>query len=391
VALHDAGQAGDQVYMALEYVDGGNLAQQIIDGQPLLENKALQIIMACAQGLSAIHDTGIVHRDIKPENILLTQQGVPKIADLGLARSVLGDDRMTATGFAMGTPAFMSPEQARGIADIDGRADVYSLGATLYLLLTGKPPFSGGTPYETVYQIMSQPVPDPRVSNPHITPATAAIIYHCLAKEREKRYQSAEHLLTDLLACQSGKALVYAPRLPSDLHAQTWLANLRLPNIKQHGRSVINFCRQRSGFEKWLLGMAVISLMLAISLFAFYGGTSLSHRPGHIKEITEAGNPFKAIKESVRGTLVVEVDLEVGELYRRTLSLLAKQGLPIKEQKYDGITAHIQSVFANGDNISMVIQPRISAEPSAAAEVAIQVGAFGDKGKARALIEAIVK
>nr|MBA3938581.1 serine/threonine protein kinase [Planctomycetota bacterium] len=132
VACYDAGRADGQLYMAMELVSGGDLAQLLErKGGTLDEALALNLMRDSAAGLEAIEAAGLIHRDLKPANIFLTERGVAKLADLGLVRFT-GDDRVTQPGMVMGTPAYISPEQARGVADVDIRTDIYSLGASLY-------------------------------------------------------------------------------------------------------------------------------------------------------------------------------------------------------------------------------------------------------------------
>jgi len=151
VTCYDTGRDKGHLYIALEFVDGGDVEDLLKEhGGMLPEQRALEVVYDCLMGLSAIEAAGLVHRDIKPGNIFITQRGEAKLADLGLARRSDGDDRMTQTGSIIGTPAFMSPEQAQGEAEIDVRSDIYALGATLYAMLTGANPFKGKTPFAVV-------------------------------------------------------------------------------------------------------------------------------------------------------------------------------------------------------------------------------------------------
>ena len=140
------------------------------------EAKALQLIAQCAEGLQAIADAGLIHRDIKPGNIFMRADGTPVIGDLGLARQVDGDDRMTMTGMAMGTPAYMSPEHVRGQADVDIRTDIYALGAMLFKLVTGEEPYTGDTLYVITNKILNDPVPDPRRLNGALSAGICAML-----------------------------------------------------------------------------------------------------------------------------------------------------------------------------------------------------------------------
>ncbi|MFW5829239.1 MAG: protein kinase domain-containing protein, partial [Planctomycetota bacterium] len=208
VTIHDAGQVDGVLYMAFEFVGGGDLAELIKRRGALPPAEALSIIIACADGLQAIHEAGLVHRDIKPQNIFLDQRGVPKLGDLGLARSAAGDDRMTMTGVGIGTPAYMSPEQAEGLPDIDIRSDIHALGATLYTLLTGRAPFSGATPFTVTKQVMDGDRPRLRAHRPEISASLEAVVLQAMAVDRNERYADpmrfAQALRAELATSSSG-------------------------------------------------------------------------------------------------------------------------------------------------------------------------------------------
>ncbi len=205
VTIYDTGEADGHLYMALQFVPGGDLATRIKRDGKMNEDEALRIIAGCARGLIAIHAAGLVHRDIKPSNIFLTTEGTPKIGDLGLARNIIDDEKLTFAGDLVGTPSYMAPEQAKGSQDIDHRADIYSLGTSLYHLLTGRPPFQGSSPFLIGHQVIAEVPQDPRELNRAMSPVMAAIIHHAMRKDRTLRYQSAEELLVDVELLRSGK------------------------------------------------------------------------------------------------------------------------------------------------------------------------------------------
>ena len=221
VAIHDAGEVDGFLFMAIEFVDGTDLGKLLKTRGLLDEATALKVMIGCCRGLEAIHAAGLVHRDIKPANIFLDRKGEPKIGDLGLARHVDGEDRMTMTGNAWGTPAYMPPEQLRGVADIDIRCDLYALGATLFTVLTGSEPFTGPTAFVVTTRILTEPSPDPRTLNRTVTPAVAAIIRTCLEKEREKRYATPTALRVDLERARDHLPLAFAQVVGSDVVTDT--------------------------------------------------------------------------------------------------------------------------------------------------------------------------
>lgn len=214
ITIYDAGHDGEQLYMACQLVRGGDLSQ-LLFGRPdgvLTEHKALSILIDCCKGLQALHQAGLVHRDIKPGNIFLGDKGEVYIGDLGLARhaGADGSDRMTMTGTAVGTPAYMSPEHIQGISDLDIRTDVYALGATLFRCVTGREPFPGDTLFVVTHKILTEPLTDPRRLNTSLSAATAAIIKKAMAKAREERYAEPRDLQADLERARDGRPLLGA-------------------------------------------------------------------------------------------------------------------------------------------------------------------------------------
>lgn len=205
ISVIDVGYDNGQLYMALELVTGGDAAQLAARlGGVLPEARALEIIRDCCQGLQTLYEARLIHRDIKPANIFITKEGVAKLADLGLARSEQGDDRLTASGHMIGTPAFMSPEQASGNSDIDTRSDLYALGASLFALTTGSPPFTGNGVFAIAAKLLTEPAPDARALNPRLSEATARVIARCLAKSPAERFQSPQDLAVAVSAALAG-------------------------------------------------------------------------------------------------------------------------------------------------------------------------------------------
>jgi serine/threonine-protein kinase len=198
VPVYDAGEVEGRPYFTMEFVEGGSLAQKL-SGTPQPARQAAALVTTLAEAVQVAHQGGIVHRDLKPANILLTADGTPKIADFGLARRLEGGAGLTQSGVPMGTPSYMAPEQARGQARATGPAvDVYALGALLYELLTGRPPFRAETPAETVRQVIDQePVPPARF-NAKVPRDLETICLKCLQKDPGKRYVTAAQLGADL-------------------------------------------------------------------------------------------------------------------------------------------------------------------------------------------------
>jgi len=205
VAVMDAGhdEATNLYYIVMEFIGGGSLAWHLRNG-PLPEKKALAIVTGIAHALVIAEENRIVHRDIKPENIMLDLRGTAKLADLGLAKHSLDSQvSLTLGGSFMGTPAYMSPEQARDAKVADTRDDIYSLGASFYECLTGEPPFQGETPYNIMSELLTKPSPRPLAVRPDLSNCADLICRKMMAKTRDLRYQDAHALLEDLQIAQA--------------------------------------------------------------------------------------------------------------------------------------------------------------------------------------------
>lgn len=205
-------------YFVMEYVEGKTLYDvmqppPVGEGRVFSEAEALEVMIQITEALVHAHERGLIHRDIKPKNILLTPQGIAKLTDLGLARAV--DDKQAAeseAGKAYGTPYYISPEQIRGEVDIDFRADIYSMGATLYHLVTGRPPFDAETPSAVMHKHLKDRLIPADHLNTSLSSGLGEIIDVCMAKRREERYASTTDLLEDLRAIQRHEPPIHSHR-----------------------------------------------------------------------------------------------------------------------------------------------------------------------------------
>src|SRR3989440_130876 len=198
VPIHEVGERDGQCYFSMKFVEGGQL-DEVVRRAPMSIRQGAELIAKVARTVHYAHEHGILHRDIKPGNILLDAKGEPHLTDFGLARLVESESSVTHTLEVLGTPSYMAPEQAVGNnAAISGVTDVYGLGAVLYQLLTGQPPFAGGTTYETIKLLLDTEPRQPRVLNPKSDRDLSTICLKCLEKDPKRRYSSALALAEDL-------------------------------------------------------------------------------------------------------------------------------------------------------------------------------------------------
>ena len=211
VPVYEVGQHEGQHYFSMGFVEGESLAERLAEG-PLAARESGELLAQVAEAIEFAHRRGVIHRDIKPANILIDRSGQPRVTDFGLARKVQGDSGLTASGQIMGTPSFMAPEQARGErGGVGPPADVYSLGATLYCMVTGRPPFQAATAIETVLMVISEePVPPSRL-NASVPRDLETIALKCLRKDPGRRYASAGDMALDLRRFLRGEPIVARP------------------------------------------------------------------------------------------------------------------------------------------------------------------------------------
>jgi WD40 repeat protein len=211
VPIFEFGQHEDQHYFSMGFVDGQSLAQRLSRG-PMPSRQAAELIARVSDAIGYAHARGVIHRDLKPANILLDRDENPRVTDFGLAKKVEEPGGLTRPGSTMGTPSYMPPEQARGLhQDIGPAADVYALGATLYCMVTGRPPFQAASSMQTLFQVVAaEPVP-PRRLNPAVDRDLETIILKCLEKDRARRYAEAVALGADLRRYLAGEPIEARP------------------------------------------------------------------------------------------------------------------------------------------------------------------------------------
>lgn len=209
----DVGVSNGVHYFAMEYVDGPTVGQLLKRGGALDEKRSINIILQIARALDHAHRLGLVHRDIKPENIMLTRSGVAKLCDLGLAKlSAQGDSGRTDPGASMGTPNYISPEQARGAEEVDIRADIYSLGATFYHMVVGEVPFPSENAAIAITKHLTEEVAPPNERNPLVSRDVSYVIVRMMQKDKAKRYQTPGEVVADLEKILAGQPVAPVKR-----------------------------------------------------------------------------------------------------------------------------------------------------------------------------------
>ncbi len=251
VPIYEFGKHDGEHYFSMGYVEGGNLAAQLAEG-PLTPRRAAELVASVAEAVHYAHLQGVVHRDLKPANILLDAAGQPRVSDFGLAKQVASDSSLTVAGQVIGTPGYMPPEQAAGDIDRVGpRSDIYSLGAILYCLLTGRPPFQAANVLETLKQVANEEAVPPRQLNRAVSPDLDTICLKCLEKDPDRRYASAGQLAADLRRFLANEPI---RARPIGANARAWRWCKRNPAVAVLGSAAVIF----------LAVGAVISLYFAV-------------------------------------------------------------------------------------------------------------------------------
>lgn len=251
IQVFDVGEHDGLPYLSLEYVDGGTLRDHCA-GKPLASDDASRVAMVIADAMSTAHANGIVHRDLKPSNILMARDGTVKVSDFGLVKDLQQGNSLTHSGEALGTPSYMAPEQTGGSKqEIGSATDVYAIGAVLYELLSGRPPFQEATPLETMHQIrITDPIPPSRFVH-KIPRDLETICLKCLEKRAEMRYPSAKELAADLNR--------YRDNRPIEARRIGWLGQ------------VIRFSRRRPTIAV-SVGLTSVALLAIMVTGAIYNG-----------------------------------------------------------------------------------------------------------------------
>ena len=285
VAVFEVGDTDGQHYFSMEYIEGDSLSQKLAHG-PMSGRLAAKYVRTIARAVHYAHRQGILHRDLKPSNILIDAADEPHVTDFGLAKRLGVDTGQTRSGAVMGTPSYMAPEQAQGrTREATPAADVYSLGAILYELVTGRPPFKAETPLDTVVQVLENEPAPPTLLNPNIDQDLETISLKCLQKDPLLRYTSAEQMADDLhrylegepISARSFNVLDFFSSLLSrsrnDFAFHTWSSMLLIMGLVIGVEHVLVFAMIKTG-QPWgfLLAARLIQYVLLAVLFLWHRG-----------------------------------------------------------------------------------------------------------------------
>ncbi len=305
VTAFDAGHDKSVHFLVMEFVDGSDLSRLVKDRGPLPVGVAVACVLQAARGLAHAHSVGIVHRDIKPSNLLLDKTGVVKILDMGLARfsdnaSTPGTNvEITLPGFVFGTCDFMAPEQAMNSAKTDARSDIYSLGCTLYYLLTGKPMYPGDTAMEKLVAHREDAIPPLRKARPEVSRSLEAIFQRMVAKTADRRYASADEVIDDMLGRldsneRSGTltGLATSGTGPSSAHDSTVIQDM--VDTRTNGHQPRRKDRLR---RRLLIGVAIAAALLVLGIPLYF---ALRDKPNESPVAAAPSAPEKPATEPAK-------------------------------------------------------------------------------------------
>ena len=336
----DVGESNKHFYFAMEYVDGVTLIEILREEGPFEEKRALEIMESIAEALDHAHRNGLVHRDVKPDNIMVTQAGDAKLCDLGLAKSATKGASATNVGNVVGTPHYIAPEQARGEHHVDIRVDIYSLGATLFHILTGRTPYSGENPTVVMTKHLTDPVDDVRGIRPELSEGVAFLVYKMMAKSAEDRYQTPAELLEDVHTIMRGKT-------PAQLLATFGPKRARGTGEHRRARVRVSTTRKRaSGLAGlfYAVGAVVILGILAVTLLPSVNPSRPSGSSRKSRRVTVRRPPGEG-RDDPAGVPSGEVaaDDEARKLYEQALKYA---GDPATAQNYAEIFRRFRAVAA---------------------------------------------
>ena len=292
VTIHDVGRSGELSYIAMEFLVGHSLRDILDTHVSLPVERIVQIAAEIADGLAFAHARGIVHRDIKPGNIMVLDNGSVKITDFGIAQ--LPSSSLTLIGTAMGTPKYMSPEQVNG-HKADGRSDIFSLGAVLYEMLTGRPPFSGAELNAILYQVLNGAPPLPSSINPALPPGFDRIVARAMAKDADKRYANAAEMASDLRKVRQLPGLLQTPTDNPPAVSKNAAASA---SATEFADTVVTRTRRRpTRAVTLLIALVILMAVLAAGVFILSRTTGNKSTTGNVQPATRVEAPASPASE----------------------------------------------------------------------------------------------
>jgi serine/threonine-protein kinase len=303
----DVGESRGLYYYAMEFVDGKTVSRMIKESGPLPEKKALEVALQVARALEHAHQNNFIHRDIKPDNIMLTSEGTAKLCDLGLAKQTDADSSLTMAGTSLGTPYYISPEQAKGARDVDIRTDIYALGGTLFRMATGRLPFEG----KNAAAIMARHITDkpavPSSVKPGLSKSLDRLVLKMLEKNPAKRHQTPKQVIDDIEAVLEGRPVAAKRRaVPVAKPVSAPAAPKQRPRSRRERE--VETIEVRTGGGKGLLVLVLVAvLVLAGVIAAVYFTGMRSSKPGDDKR-------FEAIRSTLNSSTGDELAAAVREL-----------------------------------------------------------------------------
>jgi serine/threonine protein kinase/beta-lactam-binding protein with PASTA domain len=256
VSVYDSGD-GDNPYIVMQFIEGRTLADFLVSGKKMAPMQAAQVAQGIAEALAAAHTHGVIHRDIKPANVMVTRDGKVMVMDFGIARLISGPETAPQTSAVMGTASYLSPEQAQG-HPVDARTDIYSLGAVLYEMLTGRPPFTGDSPMAIAYKQVNATPPPPSSISSDIPAELDAVVMRALSKNPANRYQTAQEFADDLERARTGQTVVATPLLPAGSDATQVISRPQPTSVLPPQEE------DRGGSRKVWLGALIALLVIAL-------------------------------------------------------------------------------------------------------------------------------
>ncbi len=312
VAIHEVGIHEGRHFFVMDYVEGQSLAR-LVGNQPLPARRAAAYLQTIAEAAHYAHERGILHRDLKPSNVLINAQDQPHVVDFGLARRLEGDSELTVTGQVLGSPHYLPPEQAAGQrARVSRRTDAYALGATLYHLLTGRPPFQAESLTQTLDLVLHAEPVAPRLLNPAVPRDLETICLKCLEKEPSRRYPTAQALADELARFQASEPIKARPLGPA---GKAW-----------------RWCRRKPQMASLAAAAALLFVLGFTGVLGMWHRAEFERRRAEAGELTALRNAYVLAMNSAQGALKANNParaLALLDQYRPTNSVLATRHSPL--------------------------------------------------------------